>query len=143
MDSIIGTRRYNTETAKKVLSVESDIHTDSYYKEDLYQKRTGEYFLHCKGGPQSKYRDYNKGQGCWVESEVILPLSIDSMNSWVAENFDRDSDAIKDLFDPKDGDYTMISARISSKSKKLLSEQANRMGVSQAKVIDLLISDNL
>lgn len=52
----IGTRVYDTDTSTKLghQSVGVFGQLDGF-EETLYRKTTGEYFLECKGGPESQY----------------------------------------------------------------------------------------
>lgn len=57
MNNGIGTSVCNPEKAKKIGEYSSDLPKSDfgYYKEALYKKETGEYFLMGEGGPESKY----------------------------------------------------------------------------------------
>ena len=48
---------YNTETAKLIASRDNGLgsHELYYVREELYRKKTSEYFLHALGGAMSGY----------------------------------------------------------------------------------------
>ena len=56
MNKVIRGKRYNTETAKLVGTWEANEpeNSDFWEKEELYQKRSGEFFLIGQGGAQTK-----------------------------------------------------------------------------------------
>ena len=68
MKKVINGRMYNTDTAKLVASYANgggwgDFH---HFEEGLYQKKTGEFFLHGEGGAKTAYSrqiDCN----CWTK----------------------------------------------------------------------------
>ena len=56
MNKVIRGKRYNTETAKLVGTWEANEpeNSDFWEKEELYQKRSGEFFLIGQGGAQTQ-----------------------------------------------------------------------------------------
>ena len=73
MKKIINGKRYDTETANLCgntsYSYRGDFH---FWREELYQKRTGEFFLYGEGGPMTKY-SVSTGQNTWSGGEKIIP----------------------------------------------------------------------
>jgi len=90
MKKVINGRRYDTDSAKKVAfnqySYPSDFH---WWRETLYRKNTGEYFLHGEGGPLSRYAE-TTGQNQWESGEKISPLSVETAQKWAEECLDAD-----------------------------------------------------
>ena len=81
MKKIINGKKYDTETATNVAMWDNERYRDfAHCREELYRKRTGEYFLHGPGGPMSKYRksDGNTTSG----GEDIIPLTYDEAKEW-------------------------------------------------------------
>ena len=80
----IGTKVYDTVTAKKIADYESSYSKRDfrYYEESLYQKKTGEYFLAGKGGPESKYRE-QVGISEWDNGQNIIPLTMEQAKEWL------------------------------------------------------------
>ena len=75
MQKIIRGKKYNTDTAKEVCCYSNNLPFGDFdwVQETLYVKRTGEYFLHGKGGARSKYA-VPDGDFMGGGSEII-PLS--------------------------------------------------------------------
>ena len=86
MKHIINGKVYDTEKAKYLgvdsYSNPSDFH---YWCEELYQKRTGEFFLYGKGGPMSRYAERIEQNG-WSGGEQIIPLTYDKAREWAEEH---------------------------------------------------------
>ena len=86
MKKIINGRLYDTETAKLIGSwtngfSSSDFH---YCTEDLYQKKTGEYFLYGSGGAISIYGKSHGGGMCWGDD--IIPMTEKEVKAWAEEH---------------------------------------------------------
>lgn len=88
MKKIIGGKKYDTDTAKEVGSWDSshsvlDFH---YFREALYRKRTGEFFLYGEGGAMSRYA-VHYGDG-WGYGERIEPLTEEQARRWAEKRLD-------------------------------------------------------
>ncbi len=107
MKKIINGKRYDTNTAKLIGETSYSNRTDfAYWSEELYQKRTGEFFLYGEGGPMSKYAR-STGQNSWSGGKKIIPLTIEEAQEW-AEKY-LDADEYEALFEAEE-DKTLISA---------------------------------
>lgn len=82
MKKIINGKKYNTETAKCVGNGTSNCGVTDfrYFDESLYLKKTGEFFLHGKGGGMTKYAI--EVCGSMMGSEKIIPLSQQEARAW-------------------------------------------------------------
>lgn len=83
MKKIINGKMYNTETAKALGTAYSNAPVNSfeYWKETLYKKKTGEYFLYGYGGPVSQYAkciDMNT----WSGGDKFIPLTETKAMKW-------------------------------------------------------------
>ena len=89
MKKIIDGKLYDTETALKIACYYSEDSPASptCLQETLYRKKTGEFFLHGKGGSESKYAKL-KGGKQWCGAEAIIPLSYESAQSWAEKKLD-------------------------------------------------------
>ena len=91
MKKIIDGRRYDTATAKKIGKWDNGLSDGDldYISETLYQKRTGEYFLHGDGGARSwaAVPDY----GAMASGERIRPLSEEEAREWCERHLDADA----------------------------------------------------
>lgn len=86
MKKIIDGKLYNTESAKEMGSyMYSGPRDFNFFKETLYRKKTGEYFIHGKGGPASKYAK-TVSQNNWTGGQQIIPVSYKKAKEW-AENY--------------------------------------------------------
>ena len=90
MKKIINGKIYNTQTAKCVGEWSNGHFTSDFYycEENLHRKRTGEYFLHGKGGARSKYASRSGNSSGW--DEAIIPMTIEEAKVWAEENLDGD-----------------------------------------------------
>lgn len=90
MKKIIKGKMYNTETAEYIEHRSSGCYRSDYryFEEDLYRKKTKEFFLHGKGGPASRYAQ-RAGSG-YMGGEKLIPLSDAEAKVWAEENLDAD-----------------------------------------------------
>lgn len=94
MKKIINGKRYDTDTAKNLGSAGYSHPGDfNYWRETLYRKKTGEFFLHGIGGAMSRYAR-STGLNEWTGGEEIRPLSLEEAQKWAekyleVEEFER------------------------------------------------------
>ena len=89
MKKIIKGKLYDTDTAKRVGSACGGDGFSSW-AEDLYQKRTGEFFLFGQGGPATKYAEYVDGNNVWSNGSKIIPLNVEAARQWAEKHLDAD-----------------------------------------------------
>lgn len=83
---IIGGKRYDTERANWVASYGNGYSVTDFehYNEDLYVTKSGNWFLHGKGGPMTKYAcamgDMTTG------GEKIVPLTKKEVIQWMEDH---------------------------------------------------------
>lgn len=83
MRKVIKGKLYDTEKAMMVAEWSDGYPSDyRYCCEELYRKRTGEYFVHGEGGAMSKYAE-SCGQNQWQGGEAITPLTYDAAREWL------------------------------------------------------------
>ena len=71
-------KTYDTETARMVLAADNGKAAASpqFFRQTLYRKRTGEFFLHCEGGSESPAARFTRpGQSKPLAGELIQPVS--------------------------------------------------------------------
>ena len=92
MKAIINNRKYDTETAEKVGYYDNGYSYRDFFEEEetLYRKKTGEFFLHCCGGPNTQYAR-RTGTNSWGWGEVITPMTEAEAREWAMEHIDVDS----------------------------------------------------
>lgn len=91
MKKIINGKLYDTDTAKRVGQWDNNrsYRDFSHVEEELYRKRTGEFFLHGKGGPMSKYAE-SCGDNTWSGGEELIPLSAGKAREWAEKHLSAD-----------------------------------------------------
>ena len=88
MKKIINGRLYDTSTATLIGSVNYSYPGDfEYWEENLYRKKTGEFFLYGEGGPMSQYA-HRTGQNQWAGGEGIRPLTLTEAREWAERYLD-------------------------------------------------------
>ena len=108
MKKIINGKRYDTSTAERIGAAEYSRPGDLYYwREELYRKKTGEFFLYCEGGARSRYGQ-KTGQNEWSGGKEIRPLSLKEAQEW-AEKY-LDADKYEKVFGRIEEDKTQVSA---------------------------------
>lgn len=137
MNKVINGKRYDTETAERVGWWDNGLLANDldWYSEELFRKRTGEFFLLCDGGARSRVAKRD-GSGM-VGGESIEPIGREEAEKWVSERMD--ADAYAELFgDPGEGD-TVLNTPISAACKDKLVREAARRGCSQRQIVEELI----
>ena len=84
MKKIINKKRYSTESAKKIAEWSSggSMSDFRYASEELYRKKTGEFFLYGEGGAMSQWGK-NNGDNTRSWGEDIRPLTEEQAMDWV------------------------------------------------------------
>lgn len=91
MKRVINGKRYDTDTATRVHAHDNGAQVNDfhYYSEDLYQKKTGEFFLLKEGGAMSPAgRSLPDGGMGWGED--LYPLTDSEARQWAERNMDAD-----------------------------------------------------
>lgn len=139
MKKIIRGKKYDTDTAELVGEYQHSYPGQfEYCQEELYRKRTGEYFLYGTGGPMSKYR-VDVGTNEWSGGEEITPLDLNDAKDWVEKNCDADK--YEELFGvvEDDGEKVVTTISLSKPVAQMLENQAIEHRVSKSKWIEKLI----
>lgn len=139
MQKIIKGRKYNTDTAQEVCGYSNGLPWGDFdwVQETLYVKRTGEYFLHGKGGARSKYA-VPDGDFMGGGSEII-PLSEADAKAFVEEN--GDTETYEKFFGEASEGETRTTIILSEATKKKLQQLALEKRVSISQVIERLIEN--
>ena len=108
MKKIINGKVYDTDTAQRL---GGDGGGDGFYRwsEALYQKRTGEFFLHGEGGPATKYA-HSVGQNQWSGGEKIIPVDVKAARKWVEEHMDAED--YEEIFGLPDEDAEPVALNV-------------------------------
>lgn len=133
MKKIINGKRYDTQTAKPVgytsYSTPGDL---SYWSEDLYRKRTGEYFIHGQGGPMSKYSERIR-ENEWGYGHEIRPLSLEEAQEWAEKHLDAEE--YEKIFGEVEEGKVQVSTWIEKSVKEKMDKLSNEKGFTIADII--------
>lgn len=142
MKKIINGKVYDTEKAKKVASwyssyARNDFH---YYEEELYRKKTGEFFIYGEGNAASPY-SRSCGQNEWCGGEKIVPMTFKEAQEWAEKHLDGDEYC--EIFGEPDEDAedVLLGIRVSAQAAAKLKRISAETGKAQNKIIEELISN--
>lgn len=136
MMKIIDGKKYDTETATFVADhCHSNPSDFRHYSEDLYRKRTGEYFLYGEGGPSSRYA-VSAGNNAWRGGEKIIPLTIDAAKKWAEEHMDGEAYEKEFGIVEEDEDKRAVTISITGIAHNALKAAAQERGISMSAVIE-------
>lgn len=143
MKKVINGKLYNTETARRCGEFEPNPYRSdfSWYSETLYQKKTGEFFLHGDGNAASPYSK-SCGQNEWCGSEEIQPLTYDEAQKWAEEHLDGD-EYIAIFGEPAEDERAQLNLHISAAVIQKLKRVATERGVSAGALVEELVTNYL
>lgn len=132
MKKIIEGKVYDTEKAKKVASwyssyARNDFH---YYKEELYKKKTGEFFLYGEGNAASPY-SRSCGQNEWCGGEKIVPMTFAEAQEWAEKHLDGDEYCAIFGEPDEDAEDVTLGIAVSAEAAAKLRRAAAENGISQ------------
>lgn len=141
MRKIIDGKLYDTEKAKRVGEPWSPAGFGpgdfGWCEEALYRKRTGEYFLHGEGGPNTRYAE-PYGQSGWTGGERIMPLTYDEAREWAEQHMDADA-YIAAFGDPGEGGdsdgLAQMAVRIPESTIAALDRMVSATGRGKAELV--------
>ena len=142
MKKIIRGLMYNTETAKEVGWWNNGYSRNdfSYEEEQLYKKRTGEFFIYGFGGPKSKYARAT-GLNSWTGDSNIIPISYEEAKQWAEEKLYADE--YESIFGEvtEDGSRTAQLFSLSTIAVEKLRVMASKEGKSMSSIVEKIIMD--
>lgn len=143
MKKIINGKVYDTQTAKEVGRWQSsypmnDFH---YYHEQLFKKKTGEFFLYGSGNAASPYSE-SCGMNEWCGGSKIIPLSFREAQEWTEKHLDGEEYC--EIFGEPDeaAEDVLLGVRVSAAAAHKLKELSMMTGRSQNKIIEEMIMDD-
>ena len=82
MNKVINQRRYDTKTATELADYDNGHNQDDfdYWSEALYRTKSGNYFLYCYGGPNSRHGEWHGNTGGW--GRQIKPIGLAEAQEW-------------------------------------------------------------
>lgn len=133
MKKIIKNKVYDTGTAKKCAEYEFENASEkdyTWYREELYVKKTGEYFIYGEGNAASEYSNRNG---------KIKPLTYDEAREWAEKYLDAD-EYISIFGEPDESDETAnLHIQISKAAYTKLKQTAAKQGITLAQAVENLI----
>lgn len=140
MKKIINGKVYDTETAERVGEWSNGHFTSGfdYCSEDLYRKRTGEFFIHGDGGASSKYA-VSYGNGSWGGGEKITPLTYESAQKWAEEHLSGEK--YEAIFGEvvEDASKTTVTLSLSAAAVERAKRTAAQKGIGLSALIESLL----
>lgn len=129
MKKIIRGKKYDTDTAKKVADITNGypVNDFHYFSEELYLKKSGEFFLHGEGGALSKYSGRDGDMMCY--GEKIVPLSLEEAAAWCEKH--TDVEVYEGLFGEiaEDDSRTTLTISLSVSDLEIMRRRAREAGV--------------
>lgn len=89
MKKVIKGKLYDTDKAKLLGGDGGNYGSFDEWHEELYQKRTGEFFLYGEGGPRTRYA-HSVGENMWSGGTMIIPLTFETARQWAEEHLNAD-----------------------------------------------------
>lgn len=135
MRKIIQGKVYDTDSAKLVGGWDNGMWDSDFdlEMEELYRKRTGEYFLYGSGGARTKFAQ-SDGYNSWTGGSVITPLTYEQAESWAQDNL-KAKEYEAEFGTPQEGEAA-VSVRVPAATKHALEAEAARRGVPQAQLVE-------
>lgn len=140
MKKIINRKRYDTETAAKVGEYSNYLSPSDFnhVNEELYRKKTGEFFLYGEGGPLTTYAE--RVGDMWGGGESITPLTYEEAREWAEKKLAADTyEEVFGIADEGGGEKQTVSLRLSPASIKIVKREATQKGLSLSDYVDSLI----
>lgn len=136
MRKVIRGKLYDTSTATKVGERTVGSPRDfSHIQEELYRKRTGEYFLYGFGGAQTQYAE-TVDVNTWKGGEKIIPLTYEEAREWAEKHLSTEE--YEEAFGLPDeaGEQVEVRAWVSPATKAVIERERSRTGETVAEVIE-------
>ncbi len=144
MNKVIRGKRYNTDTAKLVGTWEANEpeNSDFWEKEELYQKRSGEFFLIGQGGAQTQYARFSMG-GESKPGVELRPIEPEEASDWAEEHLTADE--YEALFGPvaEDGSRGRITLTLLNSTIDTVRREAQRRKMNFNEYLEKLIAQQI
>lgn len=144
MNKVIRGKRYNTETAKLVGTWEANEpeNSDFWEKEELYQKRSGEFFLIGQGGAQTQYARFSM-RGESKPGIELRPIEPEEASDWAEEHLTADE--YEALFGPvaEDGSRGRITLTLLNSTIDTVRREAQRRKMNFNEYLEKLIAQQM
>lgn len=134
---------YDTDKAKCLGCWVSGVRNDPHYiKEELFQKKTGEFFIHGQGAHLSRYAE-RVDEKVWTYGEKIIPLNYEEAEKWSKEHLQTEE--YNKIFAEIVGDErkTALNIYISTTVLEKAKREAIKRGVTISAFIEEKLEENL
>ena len=141
MKKVIKGKKYDTETATVLGCFHKGAKGElNYIREELFKKKTGEYFLYCKGGASTKYSVLVQNN-TWSGSEKIIPLEFSDAQAWAEQNLKDDE--YKSIFGEvtEDDESKVLTARVSASTLAKLQRHQSISGETIGTIVEKAIEN--
>lgn len=139
MKKIIKNKVYDTDTAKLLAEYDSGNRGDfHWYCEELYQKKTGEFFIYGEGNAASPYSK-RCPTGGFDPGWAIKPMSYDEAREWAEKKLDAD-EYISIFGEPQEDDSRQsVNISLSAQKAAQLKQAAAKAGMTVSAYVESLI----
>ena len=141
MKKIINGKLYDTDKALR-LGVAKGGEGFSHWCEELYQKRTGEFFLYGQGGAMTKYAQA-LSDNSWSGGEKIMPLSFETARQWTKEHLSAEVYARAFGIPAEGEDFVALNIQIDAALMAKLRARAAEDGASLTATVAALLEKGL
>ena len=140
MKKIIRGKKYDTDTATSICIYDNELPNDdfNYIYEELFIKRTGEYFLHGTGGAKTKYAKADGDMICG--GSAIIPIEDEQAKEFI-EKHSTPNVYERYFGEVSEGDTTKTNIKLSASAKKKLQHLALEKRVSISQIVERLIEN--
>jgi hypothetical protein len=133
---------YDTETARRVAEREAQIGTDGEVREVLYRKKTGEYFLHGRGGKETHYARRTRGGGL-EPAEAIVPLDYAVARAWGESHLAPEAFAAHFGTGAEAEGWVTLTLRVSKTAHSKLKREQSRTGRKMGELLSEIVEGSL
>lgn len=141
MKKVINGKVYDTDTAKE-LGFDCKGDGLTRWAETLYQKRTGEYFLHGEGGAMTNY-GVSLGDNEWGPSEKIIPMSPTKAREWGEKHLSGEAYEAAFGLPDEDAEDVILYAKIPAQIMAKLKARAAENGTSITEIVTAILKKDL
>lgn len=142
MKKVINGRLYDTDKARRIGYDDGGTDSMTVWSETLYQKRTGEYFIHGEGGAMTKYAASTE-YGNWRSGQKIIPLTAATAREWAEEHLT--ADAYANIFGlPDEGESVeALNVQIDAALMARIRAKAADAGISIRECVETALKNNV
>ena len=140
MKKVICGKVYDSETAKRVGYWDNGYSSNdfAYATEQLYRKKTGEFFLYCWGGANSTYGEWHGNNG--GAGELIKPFKEEQAKAWAEKHLDGD-EYMAIFGDPEANARSTCAFSMSEHVQNSLKASSESTGKSMSAIVEAAVEE--